>query len=291
MSSKRIKRITNEIKELENSSKILEDSGIYYYYNEDNINFIYAMLYGPEKTPYEKGFYFFSFEYPASYPMEPPMAKYYTQGFLRNPHSNTPFNIRFNPNLYCCGKVCLSMLNTWSGPGWVPTNTISNVLVAIQALVLNEEPLRNEPGFEFSPKPTIDKYSQLIEYANISIGVLEMIENTPKKFEYFKPIMEELFLKNIDFYKNTVLTKNDKYKGKALESPAYGMKCNLDYQTLIYDVCKMEESLIMKIASKSLENLTINDNKEDNKQDNNEKINTLEIKDEIKDKSKNKKSK
>ena len=260
MSSKRLKRITNEIKELENSSKILEDNGIYYYYDESNINFIYAMLYGPEKTPYEKGFYFFAFEYPDNYPMVPPVAKYYTQGILRNSSNNSPFNVRFNPNLYCCGKVCLSMLNTWNGPGWVPTNTMSNVLIAIQGLVLNEEPLRNEPGFEFSNKNTIDKYSQIIEYSNLSIAVLSMIENPPKKFEYFKPKMEELFLKNIDFYKNIVLTNNDKFKGKVLESPAYSMKCNMDYETLVYEICKMEDTLITKITSKCLEKLNIDNN-------------------------------
>ena len=34
MSSKRTKRITNEIKEIENSAKILEESGIYFYYDD-----------------------------------------------------------------------------------------------------------------------------------------------------------------------------------------------------------------------------------------------------------------
>lgn len=31
--------------------------------------------------------------------------------------------MRFNPNLYNCGKVCLSLLGTWSGgrgEGWDP---------------------------------------------------------------------------------------------------------------------------------------------------------------------------
>lgn len=28
--------------------------------------------------------------------------------------------VRFNPNLYNCGKVCLSLLGTWAGPGWDP---------------------------------------------------------------------------------------------------------------------------------------------------------------------------
>lgn len=34
-------------------------------------------------------------------------------------------SVRFNPNLYNCGKVCLSLLGTWSGPSWDPaTSTI-----------------------------------------------------------------------------------------------------------------------------------------------------------------------
>lgn len=28
--------------------------------------------------------------------------------------------VRFNPNLYNCGKVCLSLLGTWAGPSWDP---------------------------------------------------------------------------------------------------------------------------------------------------------------------------
>jgi hypothetical protein len=33
--------------------------------------------------------------------------------------------VRFNPNLYINGKVCLSLLGTWSGPSWNPkTSTL-----------------------------------------------------------------------------------------------------------------------------------------------------------------------
>ncbi len=36
--------------------------------------------------------------------------------------------VRFNPNLYNCGKVCLSLLGTWSGPSWDPgTSTLLQV--------------------------------------------------------------------------------------------------------------------------------------------------------------------
>ena len=46
-------------------------------------------------------------------------------------------------------QVCLSLLGTWSGPGWVPgTSTLLQVLLSIQALILVDQPFFNEPGFE-----------------------------------------------------------------------------------------------------------------------------------------------
>lgn len=62
--------------------------------------------------------------------------------------------MRFNPNLYNCGKVCLSLLGTWSGAQneqWnEKTSTILQVLVSIQSLILVERPYFNEPGYESS---------------------------------------------------------------------------------------------------------------------------------------------
>lgn len=60
--------------------------------------------------------------------------------------------LRINPNLYESGKVCLSLLNTWTGSGsevWNPeSSTILQVLVSLQALVLNEKPYYNEAGYD-----------------------------------------------------------------------------------------------------------------------------------------------
>ena len=239
MSSRRTKRIIKEIKELEDSTKVLNDSGIYFYYNDENIGMLYALLIGPEGTPYEKGFYFFKFEYPENYPMEPPKTKYLTQGKVFGINGQL-IPVRFNPNLYTDGKVCLSMLNTWAGPGWVPTNTISNVLVAIQALVLNDEPLRNEPGYELAESKDLKKYNEIIEYANIKISVLEMLDKQPKDFEYFKDIIISNFLNNIEFYRKYILNNMDKTK---IESPVYSLKASVDYQSLLYDIEKKYEEL------------------------------------------------
>lgn len=60
--------------------------------------------------------------------------------------------LRLNPNLYENGKVCLSLLNTWTGKGtevWDPQeSSILQVLVSIQGLVLNTKPYFNEAGYD-----------------------------------------------------------------------------------------------------------------------------------------------
>lgn len=55
--------------------------------------------------------------------------------------------VRFNPNLYNNGRVCLSLLNTWNRPGWdANTSTLLQLLVSIQGLVLVKDPYFNEVG-------------------------------------------------------------------------------------------------------------------------------------------------
>jgi ubiquitin-protein ligase len=95
---------------------------------------------GPVGTPYANGCFFFDFSL-QDYPYKPPTVKFLTTG------NNT---VRFNPNLYADGKVCLSLLGTWHGPGWVPNvSTLLQVLVSIQGLILVEDPWFNEPGRQF----------------------------------------------------------------------------------------------------------------------------------------------
>jgi len=43
--------------------------------------------------------------------------------------------------------VCLSLLGTWSGPGWEKgVSTLSQVLLSIQSQILVDKPYANEPG-------------------------------------------------------------------------------------------------------------------------------------------------
>ncbi|KAL1821657.1 hypothetical protein ACET3Z_016526 [Daucus carota] len=130
------KKIHDEWKMLE---KGLPDT-IYVRVYETRMDLLRAIIIGPAGTPYHDGLFVFDVLFPPNYPDVPPMVYYYSGG------------LRLNPNLYDCGKVCLSLLNTWTGEGnekWMPkTSTMLQVLVSIQALILNEEPFFNEPGYD-----------------------------------------------------------------------------------------------------------------------------------------------
>lgn len=62
---------------------------------------LHAMITGPFDTPYEGGFFHFYIRFPPTYPLVSPRVKFMTTG---------GGTVRFNPNLYQNGKVCLSIL-------------------------------------------------------------------------------------------------------------------------------------------------------------------------------------
>ncbi|KAI3499094.1 hypothetical protein L1887_34887 [Cichorium endivia] len=130
------KKIQDEWKILE---KDLPDT-IFVRAYETRMDLLRAVIIGPAGTPYHDGLFVFDVHFPPNYPDIPPMVYYYSGG------------LRLNPNLYDCGKVCLSLLNTWTGKGnekWMPKkSTMLQVLVSIQALILNANPFFNEPGYD-----------------------------------------------------------------------------------------------------------------------------------------------
>jgi ubiquitin-protein ligase len=127
------KRFPREILDAQEMRK----SGIYYLHDEMNTRLGHAMVIGPEDTPYAHCPLIFRFEFPSDYPFTSPTVTFVTSDGIT----------RFHPNLYVSGKVCLSILGTWSGPKWSAVMTISTVLASIQSL-LEPNPIVNEPGWE-----------------------------------------------------------------------------------------------------------------------------------------------
>ena len=183
----RIKRTINDLNEITfGKGNPLWDNGIFTYYNTDDVTTIYACLIGPEDTPYEDGFYGFEINIPQEYPFKPPKVNFLT----------TDGNVRFNPNLYACGKVCLSILGTWSGPPWTSICTISSVLLSIQSL-LQPIPIQNEPGWDTVQKDNIKSitYNSAINHENFRIAIIDMIKSPEKyKMTPFKNLMIQHFI-------------------------------------------------------------------------------------------------
>ncbi|XVF25803.1 hypothetical protein REPUB_Repub13aG0244900 [Reevesia pubescens] len=131
------------LKKVQQEWNILEKNlpeTIYVRVYEERMDLLRAALVGAPGTPYHDGLFFFDIFLPSEYPYEPPSVHYHSGG------------LRINPNLYESGKVCLSLLNTWTGSDtevWNPgSSTILQVLLSFQALVLNEKPYFNEAGYD-----------------------------------------------------------------------------------------------------------------------------------------------
>jgi ubiquitin-conjugating enzyme E2 Z len=242
ISKESIQRLIRDIKEI--TKNPLSENGIYYKHHDEDMLKGYAMIVGPSETPYFGGYYFFDISYPCDYPHSPPTIKYCTNGD----------NIRFNPNLYVSGKVCISLLNTWRGEQWTSCQTISTVLLTLCTL-LCKEPLINEPGVTREHKD-FEKYAKIIDFKNIEIAHLQMLQKKEgifmKEFEEFYPIMEEHFNKNyVDLLK--YLEEKTKEKQERLHTMLYSMTVTIDYKKLygLYKTFCQERGLIVAVEKQS----------------------------------------
>ncbi|GAA5897227.1 hypothetical protein JCM6882_001820 [Rhodosporidiobolus microsporus] len=110
---------------------------------ENRLDLLRCLIVGPTDTPFANApFLFDVFLSPSKFPQEPPQVYFHSWAG----------GTRVSPNLYAEGKVCLSLLGTWSGDkteSWsAARSSILQVFVSIQALIMVEHPYFTEPGFE-----------------------------------------------------------------------------------------------------------------------------------------------
>lgn len=172
----RMRRITREMSSLSSSLPLEFGSSIFVRVDESRCDVLKALIIGPEDTPYANGCFTFDIFLPAQYPNAPPKVQLQTTGRGR---------VRFNPNLYANGKVCLSLLGTWQGPGWdAKHSTVLQVLLSIQSLILVDQPYFNEPGFETRPesKTACAMYNQALKYHTMETAILGNLKNPDPAF-------------------------------------------------------------------------------------------------------------
>jgi ubiquitin-conjugating enzyme E2 Z len=221
-----INRLIKDIKNLLHTP--LHDSGIYYKHDETDILKGYALIIGPENTPYFGGYYLFEIHYPAEYPDVPPNILYSTNGD----------DIRFHPNLYKNRKVCLSVLNTWRGEQWTSCETISSILLHL-CMLFTRNPLLNEPGITENHQSCIP-YNNIIEYKNIDIAIYKILNKKElyymSFFDLFYDIMYQHFLKNKQRILEFIYLKQKDMLPQRIRVDIYSMNTYIDYNSLLLKI-------------------------------------------------------
>lgn len=207
--------------------------GIHAATDSDDITKIHGLVLGPVGTPYEGGLFHFLLRTPPNYPHAPPKVKLLTTG------SGT---VRFNPNLYMNGKVCLSIIGTWTGPGWTAAQSLLSVLVSIQSL-MNESPYHNEPGFEREHnKGAAETYNDIIAYQTLRVAVCDAVENNQCPPMLLKP-KKKLFRECSAFYITRATQLSERLDGQTSVDVFGGNQVKFDFKSITERLRKLQRTV------------------------------------------------
>jgi ubiquitin-activating enzyme E1 len=248
-------RLAQEIADISNSLAIDSTNAMLVRADEERLDVMKAVIFGAEGCPYAHGAFEYDIYFDNDYPNVPPKVNLETTG---------NGDVRFNPNLYNCGKVCLSLLGTWRGnasESWDPKfSTLTQVLVSIQAVVMSEEVYFNEPGYGHEAGTEAGElkntgYSNIVRLCNIKYGMIGQIENPSKGFEnairaHFV-MKKQKVLDTVHEWKKTALEKEATYTGLVADhNPNYCDRFKSKNSNYYDDLCAAIEKL-----EKTLNNL------------------------------------
>ena len=217
----KIKRLTNEMKQMSNFLPIYYSNAIFVRYDESKMDVMKAMIMGAEETSYSHGAFLFDIYFEDTYPTTPPKVNLMTTGGNK---------LRFNPNLYNNGYVCLSLLGTWTGgkgETWSKdSSNLLQVLLSIQSLVMTEGVIFNEPSYSLGKANAIYKkqdlgYCNIVRYGTVKYAMNDVIQHAPAGFE-------DVIQKHFYYKKNEILKTCQKWLEEA-QNP----KVTPDYTGLV----------------------------------------------------------
>ncbi|KAK8764278.1 hypothetical protein V5799_033116 [Amblyomma americanum] len=162
-----VRRVKNDIAEIED----YRPPGLFVAPEEHDLTNVHALVLGPVGTPYEGGFFHFLIKCPSDYPNSPPRARLMTTDSGR---------VRFGPNLYENGKVCLGLLGTWYGPQWSSAHCIGSLLMSFKSL-LTSDPIAKGSSFGVLPAAGTwlsDKicYNDVLQHETIRVAVCDAVD-------------------------------------------------------------------------------------------------------------------
>lgn len=225
------------LKDIQNAQQdIMKQQGIWYCMDETNLTKGLALLKGPEDTPYDGCLLLFSIQFPSDYPFSPPKVLFLT----------SDGTTRFHPNLYVEGKVCLSILGTFSGPSWSATQSLTSVLLSILAL-LDANPLSHEPAFERGT--LLDArhrdYADVVEHQMVKL-MLQTIKRfedneTHHPWSSFEEIVVEQLPLLKERLRKKILTRSE-HPERLWGSISYGIACRSYWKQMARTVSWIQET-------------------------------------------------
>lgn len=207
--------------------KTSEEIGTYSYVDptkfdtSKDINFS-SIIIGPDDTPYALGFFLTLSTIPVGYPMQHPMI------VLRTLDPR----VRFGPNLYTCGKICLSLIGTWANGdksvSWTAQCSMRTLFIATRSL-MSDNALRNEPHHESDSPEKCKPYDNLIKWYTIEVAIIGMLKRPVDALfpEQLKTLIEKYFVKHFAKYMKLMDKYISEYEGKTLPETfgTKGVKC------------------------------------------------------------------
>ena len=129
---------------------------------EDNAFDYFAIIIGPDFSPYENGVFYLSINYPTDYPFKPPKCIFLTR--------------IFHPNINSKGSISLDILMDQ----WSPALTIGKVILSISSLL-------NQPNFDDILCPEVaDLYKKnKYEYYKKAREFAEKYADAPPNHEFY----------------------------------------------------------------------------------------------------------
>lgn len=206
-------RVAAEMSAIKKSCPISFESSVFVRKDQTKHTYFRGAISGPDGTPYDSGLFFFDGFIHSTYPEKPPSFK------MLNTNGN-----RHNPNLYGStledGKVCLSLLGTWSSSNpaetWnAKTSTIPQIFISTQSLILVPEPYYNEPGHERSMGET--HCVKMVKSYNLQRRIYTMSDCMNSVIE--KPIreFEDLIRKHFTLKRDYLIAITEKWVKEAEE--------------------------------------------------------------------------
>ena len=178
------------------------------------------MLVGPD-GPYKNCLFFFRVFFTERYPFKPPNVKFLC-----------PYSIRCHPNLYQYfpnqpdtvignGKVCFSILGTFGNdPPWSPMMSFETIALSI-LMVLDDEPLRNEPGYVKSGMVQIQPYTDYVRWICLKESIPLWTQPLPKMYEIFQDTVKELLEDKREELIDQIIKLSEKFDGKKIKAVHY----------------------------------------------------------------------